>query len=35
MLHDFTLADGKDTPYTLSSLVRESNVLIVFYRGNW
>lgn len=35
MLHDFTLADGKNTAYTLSHIVKESNLLLVFYRGIW
>jgi peroxiredoxin len=32
---DFTLADSAGTPRTLSSMLSDGPLLIIFYRGYW
>jgi peroxiredoxin len=32
---DFTLPDSTGTPHTLSSLLTDGSLLLIFYRGYW
>jgi peroxiredoxin len=35
LVEDFTLADSAGIPRTLSSLLTDGSLLLVFYRGYW
>jgi thioredoxin-dependent peroxiredoxin len=35
LAEDFTLPDSTGTPRTLSSLVTDGPLLLIFYRGYW
>jgi peroxiredoxin Q/BCP len=35
LVEDFTLPDSTGTPRTLSSLLTDGSLLVIFYRGYW
>jgi peroxiredoxin len=35
LAEDFTLSDSTGTPRTLSSLLTDASLLLIFYRGYW
>jgi peroxiredoxin len=35
LVEDFTLPDSAGTPRTLSSLLTDGSLLLIFYRGYW
>lgn len=35
LVEEFTLSDSTGTPRTLSSLLTDGSLLLIFYRGYW